>query len=103
MDVAAFIVAVLALIASTVSLTLQIANRKSQIATLIPPVADPYVNLAPPGAALPMYVHRDTVTPQTPDQLEAEKILNEAELKKIDEMFSNPDVPFTGIDEEFNT
>ena len=100
MDIAAFIMALLALIASTVSLTLQVFTKKAEKAELTP-VEDPFEEFkeeevqAPILSAAPVTVDRDA--------LAALETIRKEELRRMDELFSNPDTPYTGIDEEFST
>ncbi len=78
--------------ASTASLTLQFAIWKLKARKPALEVVDPFDTLT-----------EDELPPKSPESLAAEKILNDAELKKIDEFFRGPDVAYTGIDEEFDT
>lgn len=93
MDAAVLIIAVLALVAATASLTLQL--------TLI--LTKPK---APQAEAIsdPFYISEDELppraAPKSADVVAAENIIKNAELEKFDEMLSQP---YTGLDEDFDT
>lgn len=98
MDAAILLIAVMALVASTASLTLQFTLWKlgaKEKAPTLDPFTDTIVTETP-TMALPSY-------PKTREAIEAQKIIKDAELDRLNEAFANPDVPFTGIDEEFDT
>jgi hypothetical protein len=90
MELAALLIAVGALVLSTASVTLQITlflqNRK-QIQEPIYTVEEDFLSPSPVE-----------MQPRTP----AQQALKKADQRRMQEAFENPDVPYTGIDEEFN-
>lgn len=92
MELAALLIAVGALVLATASITLQITlfiQNKNKITQEQPRymVEDDFLN--------PSEVE---MTPKT----KAQQTIKQADERRMQEAFDNPDVPYTGIDEEFN-
>lgn len=101
MEIAALIIAVLALMAATASLTLQLATilklgpQAQKAAITVPEQLD-----EPSDFELGLD-QEQPAAPLSKEERAAKVIIQAAELEKLDEAFANPDVPYTGIDDEF--
>lgn len=97
MIVAALVISILALVLATAAISIQITLWVSSRSA--PKSTETFTNL---GALRdPSPEELDSFFSGKPET-QAGKVIREAKESKLEEAFENPDVPYTGIDEEFN-
>jgi hypothetical protein len=94
MELAALLIAVGALVLATASVTLQITlfiQSKKQSPAPQQFVIEDESFLTPSAVEM-----------QPRENTKAKQVIKEAQDRRLQDAFDNPDVPYTGIDEEFN-
>jgi len=92
MDVAAFIIGLVALLLSTITLTLQLSGKVLKKEPEQQLASDPFESDE---------VSEEELPPRTQEQIAAIDIQNMADINRMNDAFGNPDIPYTGIDDEF--